>query len=76
MVLKKCLKTFPHNLRHKGTLNFEILLNVEISSCRQQSLSGSGFATWESDPGEAADFFPRCCTPQSVCVCGKHLYLF
>lgn len=75
MVLKKCLKTFPHNLHHKGTLNFEILLNVEISSCRQQSLSGSGFATWKSDPGKLLIFSPGAAL-LSLCVCGKHLYLF
>lgn len=32
MMLAECLKTFPH----KAALNFEILPNVGIRSCRQQ----------------------------------------
>lgn len=73
MMFAKCPKTFPHNLDHKATLNFEILPNVEINSCRRLGLSDSVFATQGSDPGEAVGFSPD---TSIFSVCGKRYVYF
>lgn len=60
-------KTFAHNLDHKATLSFEILPNVQISSCQQEGLSDSVFATQGSNPREVVGFSP---STSFFSVCG------
>lgn len=67
MMFARSLKTFPHNLDHKATLNFEILQNVEISSFQQECLSDSVFATQGSNPKKVAGFSP---STSFFSVCG------